>query len=163
MNDNVVKFEKLNSKNQGSHNQALSSARLCAVQVIYQMLANKQNSKDALKDFFDYRIAEMIIEEQVVSPDKKLLSTIVQGVEAKKDDVDKILFANLSKPDDIRKKNEKLLYSIFVCGVYELLMHHDTDAPIIINEYINIGHAFFDQGEVKLINGLLDSVAKAVR
>jgi N utilization substance protein B len=43
------------------------------------------------------------------------------------------------------------------------MAHHDIDAPVIISDYINVGHAFFDRGETKLINGLLDKVAKKMR
>ena len=33
----------------------------------------------------------------------------------------------------------------------------------IINEYIDVAHAFFDAKDAKFVNGLLDSVAKAKR
>ena len=46
---------------------------------------------------------------------------------------------------------------------FELLMHEDVDAPIIINEYLNITHAFYGGQEAKMVNGVLDSVAKVLR
>jgi N utilization substance protein B len=32
-----------------------------------------------------------------------------------------------------------------------------------ISEYLDVVHAFFDQGDVRFANGVLDAVAKAVR
>jgi N utilization substance protein B len=33
----------------------------------------------------------------------------------------------------------------------------------VINEYLDVTHAFFDAREAKFVNGLLDAVAKDVR
>jgi N utilization substance protein B len=38
-----------------------------------------------------------------------------------------------------------------------------TDTPLVIAEYLNVTHAFFDKGESRLINGVLDRVAKEAR
>ena len=53
---------------------------------------------------------------------------------------------------------EPLLKAILVCGAFELLMQQ-VDAPVIINDYLDVGHAFYQRNEVALINGVLDSIA----
>jgi N utilization substance protein B len=58
---------------------------------------------------------------------------------------------------------EPLLTSILACGTYELLAHHETDAPIIISDYLHITHGFFAGPESKMVNGVLDAIAKEIR
>ena len=62
-----------------------------------------------------------------------------------------------------QKEHEALIYSILICGAAELLAHLDIDAPVIINEYLDVTHAFYDTGESKLVNGVLDAIAGKVR
>jgi N utilization substance protein B len=58
---------------------------------------------------------------------------------------------------------EPLLTAILVCGTYELLAHPEIDAPIIISDYLHVTHGFFEGSESKLVNGILDALAKEVR
>ena len=50
-----------------------------------------------------------------------------------------------------------------MCAACELLINTQIDTPIIINDYLNVAHGFFEQGEVTLINAILDKVAKSAR
>jgi N utilization substance protein B len=43
------------------------------------------------------------------------------------------------------------------------LAHHDIDVPVIISDYLDITHAFYEGSESKLVNGVLDQISKAVR
>ena len=56
-----------------------------------------------------------------------------------------------------------MLKSVLLCGICELLIHTETDAPIIVNDYLNVTHEFYDQKQVSFVNGVLDAVAKLVR
>ena len=145
-----------------------SSARLFAVQGVYQMLANQQSSKDVLEDILYKRVYEKVEDHTLVMPDGNLLKDIVTGVSKRLDDLSKIILhhykTNNNQPEGAAlEKPEGLLFSVLLCGAFELMAHHDTDAPVIISDYINVGHAFFDRGETKLINGLLDKISKEIR
>jgi N utilization substance protein B len=61
------------------------------------------------------------------------------------------------------KKTEPLLQAVFLCGAFELMVLQAIDAPVIISDYMHVTHAFFDKGEAKLVNALLDSIRKTVR
>ena len=50
-----------------------------------------------------------------------------------------------------------------MCGAWELLAHAEADTALIIAEYLNVAHAFYDQGEAKLIHAILDQVKAAIR
>lgn len=96
----------------------------------------------------------------MVAPDGALLKKILSGVDERKVELEQLVSANLQgKNADI----EPLLKAIFFCGCYELLAHQDIDSPIIINDYLNVTHGFYDQGEVSLVNGVLDAVSDVLR
>ena len=47
-------------------------------------------------------------------------------------------------------------------GIYELLHHRETPAPVVINEALEIARKFSGEDSVKFINGLLDHIRKEV-
>ena len=138
------------------------SARLLAVQAFYQMKQNDQAVKAVYDEYIKHRNEQEIDGQKLVSPDAVLFKKVLYGVEERFVELDSVIQANLKK-DASDRVVEPLLFSILICGAYELLAHSDIDAPIVINDYLNIGHAFFEKNEVALINGVLDSVQKVFR
>ena len=55
------------------------------------------------------------------------------------------------------------MLQILRCGTYELLAREDVPSGAVIDEYIEVAKAFFDDREAKFVNGVLDAVAKGVR
>lgn len=134
------------------------SARLRAVQALYQAEHNKQSMRAVLDEYLQHR-SEMEVEgEPLVPPDGALLKKILYGVDERRQELESIVDANLNK-DAKDRQVEPLLKAILLCGTYELLLQ-DVDAPIIINDYLNVGHSFYERNEVALINGVLDSISK---
>ena len=143
------------------HSEALS-ARLIAVQALYQMKQNQQSVKSIYNEYIEFRSEQEINGEKLVKPDGVLFKKIIYGVDERYQEIGSVIQANLKK-DASDRKVEPLLYSLFLCAAYELLAHSEIDAPIIINDYLNVGHSFFDKNEVALINGVLDTVSKLFR
>jgi N utilization substance protein B len=100
--------------------------------------------------------------EKLARPDGALLRDIVYGVEDRRIEIESVIAANLKK-DAGGRKIEPLLHAILICGAYELLVHQKIDAPIIINDYLNVTHSFYEKGEVALVNGILDALAALFR
>jgi len=136
---------------------AVLSARLYAVQAYYQATQNKQTMRSVLDEYLRYRKDFEIDGVKLVRPDGALLQKILFGVEERRPELESIIEANLKKDAEDRKV-EPLLKAILICGAYELLIA-ETDAPIVINDYLNVAHGFYDRGEVALINGVLDSIS----
>ncbi|MBX2833760.1 MAG: transcription antitermination protein NusB [Micavibrio sp.] len=135
------------------------AARLRAVQAVYQKMQNQQQPmRVIIEEYLSFR-AEMDVDgEPLVPPDGALFKKILLGVDEKRTEIDAIIDAHLKK-DAPRLDVEPLLRAILICGCYELLIH-ETDAPIIINDYLNVGHGFFNRNEVGLLNGVLDNISK---
>lgn len=138
------------------------SARLSAVQAVYQIGQSGQSVRSAVNEFLEYRMEMEIDGEKLARPDGALLKDIVYGVEDRRIEIETVIAANLKK-DAGGRKIEPLLHAILMCGAYELLVHQQIDAPVILNDYLNVAHAFYEKGEVALVNGILDTLAKLFR
>jgi transcription antitermination protein NusB len=53
--------------------------------------------------------------------------------------------------------------AILRAGTFELLERKDVPIPVIVTEYVEIAKAFFEGEEPKLVNAVLDRIAKQVR
>ena len=53
--------------------------------------------------------------------------------------------------------------AILLAGAYELVHRKDVPPKVAINEYVEIAHAFYDQGEPNFVNSVLDRVARQAR
>ncbi|HOO81372.1 MAG TPA: transcription antitermination factor NusB [Alphaproteobacteria bacterium] len=137
------------------------SARLSAVQALYQVSQNRQPMRVVLDEYLHHRSGMEVQGERLVQPDEVLLKAILYGVEECRAELESVVDANLKK-DAQDRVVEPLLRSILICGAYELLIQN-IDKPIIINDYLNVAHSFYERNEVALINGVLDSVASVFR
>ena len=148
-------------KTKGSPKAKRTAARLAAVQVLYQMRLNNQEAKSAVREYINHRSGFNLDGDVFVPADEELLTDIVMGIAKRWSDVDDMVSAALA----VRKKGdvETLLESILRAGAYELLAHGSIDTGIIINDYMNVTNGFYDGPEVKLVNAVLDKIAKTVR
>lgn len=154
--------EKAVVKNsEGSARAQKTAARLAAVQVLYQMRLNNQDAKSAVGEFADHRIGFDLDGDLFVPADRDMLRAIVMGVAERSADIETIVSKALA--DGKKGEVETLLESILRAGVYELLACGDIDAGIIINDYLSITAGFYEGSEPKIVNAILDKVAKSVR
>lgn len=146
----------------------LTAARLAAVQGVYQMVSRAQDAETVLRDLRDRPDASEEIGAELVEPDFEFCAKIVRGVETHKEMLREGISAALNKGRDeaagaSRSEPDTLLKALFLCGGFELFAHEEIDKPIIINDYLNVAHAFYDQGEARLVNAVLDRLAAFYR
>src|SRR5690606_15899936 len=61
------------------------------------------------------------------------------------------------------KRVDSTLRAILRSGTFELIERQDVPYRVVINEYIDVAHAFFDDDEPKVVNGVLDRPARRLR
>ncbi len=150
--------------NKGSKIARNSAARLLAVQAVYQMFKNDQSADTVVTEFIEHRTGHDIDGDEFVQPEVELFKNIVTGVAENQEQLETLVMANRGeKAQESLIKTEALLQSIFLCGSFELMAHQSVDFPIIISDYLHVTHAFYEEGEAKLVNALLDSVRKVTR
>ncbi|MGB4106207.1 MAG: transcription antitermination protein NusB [Alphaproteobacteria bacterium] len=136
------------------------SARLLAVQALYQSVQNKQRISKVTEEFLATRVGMEVDGETIVTPDGALFKKILGAIEERGDEINEIINANITNEN---KDVGMLLKAILMCASAELLVNRETEQGIIINDYLNVAHGFFDSGETGLVNAVLDAVAKVVR
>ena len=151
-------------KSDSAQNVRNSTARLAAVQALYQLKTNQELVPLLIEEYRQHRLGKALDDVQTVMPDSLLFERILKGVTQYEETVQEMLAAALNKDGQQRAvPSEPLLNAILSCGAYELMSHQDIDAPILIDDYLHVTHAFYDQGEHKLVNAVLDRVRNMVR
>lgn len=148
------------SKNPKS--QARSAARLAAVQALYQQHMEQTKLAKLLDEFHQHRLGREIEDDQYNEADVDLFDDIVSGVDARRDEIDEKLTEKLAQGWTVARIDKTML-QILRAGTYELIARADIKVGVVINEYVDVAKAFFDDREAKFVNGVLDAVAKAVR
>jgi N utilization substance protein B len=141
----------------------LSAARLAAVQALYQGELRHADAEHLVKEFRRHRLGRNFDDDvEPILPDDELFADIVRGVEAH----------GIALDDEVRRRLpanwpferlEVILRAILRAAAYELRAHLTTPARTVIDEYVEVGHAFFSGGEPGMINGILDAMARSLR
>jgi len=147
-----------------------SSARLVAVQALYEIDMTGIEVGSVLDEFLRQRwksAPSMPSEDEeelpeMAAPDGALLSEIVRGVTDKRDQLDAIIGPSLSAEWTIERL-EVILRAILRAGTFELLSMAQVPSRVIINEYVNVAKAFFEDTKPGLVNGVLDKIARVLR
>jgi N utilization substance protein B len=132
-----------------------TEARLCAVQVLYQVIFLGTDITMAADSF---RLHEIPLRKA----DKKIFNGIIDTA---KDGVPRYLEmidAHLNDEWSLERV-DPVAKAILVAATAELDGFPSTSEKIILNEYINISKGFFAEKEVGFINGLLDTLSAKIR
>jgi N utilization substance protein B len=139
-----------------------SAARLAAVQALYQHEMEGTPKAKLLDEFHQHRLGREIEDEQYAEADVEFFDDVVGGTLARREEIDGLLAAKLTENWRLERLDKTLL-QILRAGVYELLARADIAVGTAIGEYVDVAHAFFDERDARIVNGVLDAVAKAVR
>lgn len=137
-----------------------SAARLAAVQAIYEMdLAG--TTPDVVIDGFLRGRWGSAGEAELAELDAAHFAEVIRAVAARREALDAAVEGALAEKLKVERL-EILLRAILRAGGYELSSRQDIPAKVIINEYLDIAHAFFTGKEPALVNAVLDRMAAAM-
>ena len=145
-----------------SNRQARAAARLGAVQALYQQQMEGTPLIQLLDEFHMHRLGAEIEGMQFNEAERAFFDDVVKGTLARRDEIDILLESKLAEGWSLARLDKTQL-QILRAGAYELMARADVPTGTAISEYVDVAHAFFDAREAKFVNGVLDSVAKAVR
>jgi N utilization substance protein B len=136
-------------------------ARLAAVQALYQIALTQKPAPQVIGSFRDHPPA---LAEEDIAPmlDAELFPAIVTGVTDGETALDEMI-AGAMDAKLSAKKFEPLLRAILRAGTFELHRHAGIPAAVIINDYVDVAHAFYGGKEPGLVNAVLDKLAKNLR
>lgn len=133
------------------------SARLAAVQALYQMELTGNDAEAVAQEFCEHRFRD-----QAECADEALFRQIVGGVPHHQVDLDRAVASSLSK-DWKLQRIDSILRAILRAAAFELIGREDVPARVVIDEYIEIARRFFDAEECGFVNAVLDRLARAHR
>lgn len=142
-----------------------TTARLAAVQGLYQLDVAGATTDVVLADVLTvgWRGGEADRDEaSLPPPDTALLRILVEGAAGDKANLDPAIDDALSRCWGIGNL-EALLRAILRAGAFELRHMPDVPTRVVINEYVNVAHAFFSGREPGLVNAVLDRLARTWR
>ncbi len=168
-----------------------SYSRLAAVQALYQMDIAATDIADVLAQFETYRFpAKLKLPDDEAeaeaaagdarpasqepapardpegilpsAPDHAFFADIVRGVVRVQRVIDPLLDAQLAAGWRLARI-DSILRAILRSAAYELSERKDVPARVVINDYVDVAHAFFAGDEPKVTNAVLDKLARRLR
>ena len=147
-----------------------NAARLAAVQALYQIDATQNSPEQVIKDFLIGRTGGVgLVENEAAQEslvhlpelDSELFINLVRTVQNRGDDVDNMIRNSLAA-EWPWERLEMTLRAILRAGIAELLERTDIPPGATIAEFVDVGHAFYDGPEPRMVNAVLDKVARAL-
>jgi len=138
------------------------AARLAAVQALYQWQEGQDAPGDIVEQFLKVRIGESGEGGMRRDADRPLFKDVVEGTAGHEEELQQTVSAALAH-DWTWGRVDRLVRAILLAGTYELVHRRDVPPKVAINEYVEVAHAFYDQGEPTFVNSVLDRVARQVR
>lgn len=138
------------------------AARLAAVQALYQMELSGTGVLEIVSEYENFRLGQEMDGEQYLRADPSWFRSIVSGVVRDQRKLDPLIADSLIEGWPLSRL-DATIRAIMRAGVFELIERKDVPVAVIVTEYVEIANAFFNEDEPKLVNAVLDSVARKVR
>ena len=135
------------------------SARLAAVQALYQMELTGTDAETVASEFVEHRFGEAAPGE---APDAEFFGAVVRGVPHHQVEIDRSIARCLSA-DWKLQRIDSILRAILRAAAFELIARKDVPAKVVIDEYVDVAHAFFSGDEPSFVNAALDKLAHRKR
>ena len=149
---------------------ARSAARLAAVQGLYQMDLAATDLNDVIRQLTGAAGRDTGAGagqddgrgEELHKPDAAFLAELLRGVERCQREIDPMVDKQLATGWRLVRV-DSILRAILRAGVFELMERPEVPARVVISEYIDVAHAFLSDDEPKVVNGVLDKLARRLR
>jgi N utilization substance protein B len=138
------------------------AARLSAVQALYQMDVGGSSLADVLAEFEAFRLGAELDGEQYREADPAWFRDLVKGVVAEQRILDPVIHRSLVAGWPL-KRIDTTLRAILRAGAFELMRRKDVPGRVVISEYIDVARAFYEEDEPRMVNGVLDKLAREFR
>jgi transcription antitermination protein NusB len=139
-----------------------SAARLAAVQALYQMDVAQTDLEDVIEEFVLHRFGREVEGELYHEAEEAHFDDVVRGVVREQKAID-VRINDALADGWVLARIDATLRATLRAGGYELQRNKDIPAKVVITEYLDIAKAFFEGDEPKVVNAVLDRIAKATR
>lgn len=120
------------------------------------------DSPRVIAEFEAHRLGKEIEGSQYCEAEAAFFRDLVDGVVREQLRIDPLIDRHLAEGWRLHRV-DSILRAILRAGAYEILDRTDVPARVVISEYVDLAHAFFEGEEPKVVNGILDKLARASR
>jgi N utilization substance protein B len=143
-----------------------TGARVAAVQALFQSEQAEENPETVIEQFTRHRLGHVagaggFEEGRVEDAHVPLFGSIVRLAVREQERIDPLIAESLPA-DWPFERLDPVLRALLRAAVAELSMPGGPPARVVINEYLDVAHGFFHGDEPRLVNGLLDALARRV-
>jgi len=142
--------------------RARTVARLAAVQALYQMELAGAGVETVISEFSDHRFDDRLEDELMAEADEAYFAEIVRGVVSDQAQIDGAVTQRLAEGWKLARL-DATLRALLRSGAWELMKRPDTPREVVLDEYVELAKAFFDDRDARFVNAALDGVARDVR
>jgi N utilization substance protein B len=137
------------------------------VQALFQSEAGGESAEAVIDQFVRHRIGTLdsdagFEDGRVPQADVPLFGKIVRSAAKDSQTLDAAIAGHLSANWSLERL-DPVLRALLRAAASELWGGTDTPARVVINEYMDIAHGFFDGEEPRFANGVLDALARQMR
>lgn len=142
------------------------AARFAAVQALYQVDLSGERPEAVCREFNEHRLAQLFepfdVEEPSPDVDREWFEILVKGAWAARMRLDPEIERCLADGWTLARCGF-LLRACLRAGGFELAERTDVPVKVVINEYVELAHLFFDANEPAFVNAVLDRLAPRLR
>jgi N utilization substance protein B len=149
-------------KGDGKSFAARGTARLAAVQALYQMDVAQTEAAAVVEQFIRHHFGHEVEGAYFDRADEAFFEDIVLGVVREQLAIDPLIAKHLARGWRLARI-DSILRAILRAASFELKARPDVPFKVIINEYVDVAHAFFGGDEPGVVNAILDAVARDIR
>ena len=157
---------------QGERRRPRTASRVAAVQALFQSEQAGEPAEAVIEQFVRHRLGEMpgpehlggggFEEGRVPDAHVPLFGRIVRTAVQQQDRLDGLIAAALPAEWPMARL-DPVLRALMRAGGAELSMDDGPPSRVVINEYLDIAHGFFQGEEPRMVNGMLDRLARDLR
>jgi N utilization substance protein B len=144
-----------------------TASRAAALQALFQCEQSGEGAETVIAEFIAHRLGKRdggrgFDDGGAPMADKKLFSLVVRTALEKQEALDGLIAQTL--PEDWPlARIDPVLRALLRAGGAELALADGPPVRVVINEYLDIAHGFFQGDEPGMANAVLDRMAKTLR
>lgn len=143
-----------------------TASRVAAVQALFQSEQGGESAETVIDQFVRHRLGEVdgdgFEDGRIPDAHVPLFTRIVRTAVTEQDRIDALVVASLPAGWPMTRL-DPVLRAVLRAGGAELTMQDGPPSRVVINEYLDVAHGFFSGEEPRMVNGMMDRLAREFR
>jgi transcription antitermination protein NusB len=151
----------------GGPHRGRTASRVAAVQALFQSEQAGVSAETVIDEFVRHRLGALpgmggFEDGRVPEAEVPLFAAIVRAAVTQQETIDRMLVEALPAEWPLARI-DPVLRALLRAGAAELAQADGPPAKVVINEYVNVAHGFFEGEEPRMANAILDRLARLLR